>query len=113
MKTYSLHRRLQEAPTYTSAAASVTGCDAVFGHFCFFSACGASLMDGARNDWRLLCGQEGRLRVLYVAPERLHNETLLSALAPLLPLPLLVVDGEQAGPSCQAHCLICELLQVS
>lgn len=32
--------------------------------------------------------------MLYVAPERLHNETLLNALAPLLPLPLLVVDGE-------------------
>ena len=46
----------------------------------------------------MLCVQEGRLRVLYVAPERLHNETLLSALASQLPLPLLVVDGEYREP---------------
>ena len=41
--------------------------------------------------------QAGRLRVLYVAPERLGSATLLSALAPLLPLPLVAVD--------EAHCI--------
>ena len=41
--------------------------------------------------------QAGKLRVLYVAPERLHNVMLLQALAPLLPLPLVVVD--------EAHCV--------
>ena len=41
--------------------------------------------------------QEGRLRVLFVAPERLHNAALLAALAPLFPLPLVVVD--------EAHCV--------
>ena len=41
--------------------------------------------------------QEGQLRVLYVAPERLGSATLLSALAPLLPLPLVAVD--------EAHCI--------
>ena len=38
--------------------------------------------------------QAGKLRILYVAPERLHNETLLASLKSQLPLPLLVVDGK-------------------
>lgn len=38
--------------------------------------------------------QAGKLRILYVAPERLHNETLLESLKSQLPLPLLVVDGK-------------------
>lgn len=36
--------------------------------------------------------------MLFVAPERLHNRALLKALAPLLPLPLVVVDGECCAP---------------
>lgn len=39
----------------------------------------------------------GRLRVLLVAPERLHSAALREALAPLLPLPLVAVD--------EAHCV--------
>lgn len=38
--------------------------------------------------------QAGKLRVLFVAPERLQNEMLLAALSPHLPLPLVVVDGQ-------------------
>ena len=41
--------------------------------------------------------QAGRLRVLFVAPERLHSNVLMAALAPLLPLPLVCVD--------EAHCV--------
>ena len=41
--------------------------------------------------------QEGKLRVLFVAPERLHNAPLLQALEPILPLNLVVVD--------EAHCV--------
>ena len=41
--------------------------------------------------------QEGKLRVLFVAPERLHSTVLNKALAPLLPLPLVCVD--------EAHCV--------
>lgn len=41
--------------------------------------------------------QAGRLRVLYVAPERLHSAMLLEALTPLMPLPLVCVD--------EAHCV--------
>lgn len=44
-----------------------------------------------------LCLQAGRLRVLYVAPERLHSGVLLEALTPLMPLPLVCVD--------EAHCV--------
>ncbi|KAK9804407.1 hypothetical protein WJX72_011416 [[Myrmecia] bisecta] len=40
---------------------------------------------------------EGKLRILYVAPERLHSSLLQDALAPLLPLPLVCVD--------EAHCV--------
>lgn len=43
------------------------------------------------------CVQAGRLRVLYVAPERLGSSALLSALQPLLPLPLVAID--------EAHCI--------
>lgn len=39
----------------------------------------------------------GSLRVLYVAPERLHSAMLLEALTPLMPLPLVCVD--------EAHCV--------
>ena len=41
--------------------------------------------------------QAGRLRVLYVAPERLHSAMLLEALTLLMPLPLVCVD--------EAHCV--------
>lgn len=41
--------------------------------------------------------QAGKLRVLLVAPERLHSAALREALAPLLPLPLVAVD--------EAHCV--------
>ena len=41
--------------------------------------------------------QAGRLRVLYVAPERLHSAMLVEALTPLMPLPLVCVD--------EAHCV--------
>ena len=41
--------------------------------------------------------QAGKLRVLYVAPERLHSAVLLDALTPLMPLPLVCVD--------EAHCV--------
>lgn len=41
--------------------------------------------------------QGGRLRVLYVAPERLHSGVLLEALTPLMPLSLVCVD--------EAHCV--------
>ena len=41
--------------------------------------------------------QASRLRVLYVAPERLHSGVLLEALTPLMPLPLVCVD--------EAHCV--------
>ncbi|KAK9847024.1 hypothetical protein WJX84_010498 [Apatococcus fuscideae] len=40
---------------------------------------------------------EGKLRIIYVAPERLQSRPLLEALAPLLPLPLICID--------EAHCL--------
>lgn len=43
------------------------------------------------------CAQAGKLRVLFVAPERLHSTVLNNALAPLLPLPLVCVD--------EAHCV--------
>ena len=46
---------------------------------------------------RAVHGQEGRLRVIFVAPERLQSRPLLEALAPLLPLPLVCID--------EAHCL--------
>ena len=42
-------------------------------------------------------GQEGKLRIVYVAPERLQSRPLLEALASLLPLPLICID--------EAHCL--------
>ena len=45
----------------------------------------------------LVSSQAGRLRVLYVAPERLHSAMLLEALTPLMPLPLVCVD--------EAHCV--------
>ena len=45
----------------------------------------------------LLCMQAGKLRVLLVAPERLHSAALREALAPLLPLPLVAID--------EAHCV--------
>ena len=45
----------------------------------------------------VLTVQAGRLRVLYVAPERLHSAMLLEALTPLMPLPLVCVD--------EAHCV--------
>ncbi len=41
--------------------------------------------------------QEGKVRVLYVAPERMGSPSLLSALAPMLPLPLVCID--------EAHCI--------
>ncbi len=41
--------------------------------------------------------QGGRLRVVFVAPERLHSAALRYALVPLSPLPLLAVD--------EAHCV--------
>lgn len=41
--------------------------------------------------------QAGKLRVLYVAPERLHSAVLLDALTPLMPLSLVCVD--------EAHCV--------
>ena len=41
--------------------------------------------------------QEGRVRVLYVSPERVGSSSLRAALAPLLPLPLVCVD--------EAHCI--------
>lgn len=41
--------------------------------------------------------QAGQLRVLYVAPERLGSPSLLAAMKPLLPLPLVCVD--------EAHCI--------
>lgn len=51
----------------------------------------------SQSDASLYClRQAGRLKILYIAPERLHNETLLRAMQPLFPLPLLVVDGELA-----------------
>ena len=39
----------------------------------------------------------GRIKVLFVSPERLNNPHLLAALAPRMPLPLVVVD--------EAHCV--------
>lgn len=45
----------------------------------------------------VLVVQAGKLRVLYVAPERLHSAVLLDALTPLMPLPLVCVD--------EAHCV--------
>lgn len=50
-----------------------------------------------RDPDQILCLQAGRLRVLYVAPERLHSGVLLEALTPLMPLPLVCVD--------EAHCV--------
>ncbi len=47
--------------------------------------------------WKNLLVQEGRIRVLYVAPERMGSPSLLSALAPMLPLPLVCID--------EAHCI--------
>ena len=41
--------------------------------------------------------QAGKLRVLLVAPERLHSAVLAAALAPILPLPLVCID--------EAHCV--------
>ena len=41
--------------------------------------------------------QEGRVRVLYVSPERVGSSSLRAALAPLLPLPLVCID--------EAHCI--------
>ena len=41
--------------------------------------------------------QAGKLRVLFVAPERLHSGVLLEALGPLMPLTLVCVD--------EAHCV--------
>lgn len=41
--------------------------------------------------------QAGKLRVLFVAPERLHSAVLTEALQPLLPLTLVCVD--------EAHCV--------
>ena len=43
------------------------------------------------------CEQAGRLRLLFVAPERLQSAQLLEALQGLLPLPLVVLD--------EAHCM--------
>ncbi len=39
----------------------------------------------------------GRIKVLFVSPERLNNPHLLEALRPRMPLPLVVVD--------EAHCV--------
>lgn len=50
-----------------------------------------------RGTIRLYLLQAGKLRVLYVAPERLHSGVLLEALGPLMPLPLVCVD--------EAHCV--------
>jgi hypothetical protein len=44
-----------------------------------------------------MVAQEGRVRILYAAPERMGSPTLLAALAPQLPLPLVCVD--------EAHCI--------
>ncbi len=41
--------------------------------------------------------QAGKLRVLLVAPERLHSSVLAQALAPIRPLPLVCID--------EAHCV--------
>ena len=41
--------------------------------------------------------QAGQLKILFVSPERLQSPSLQRALAPLLPLPLVVLD--------EAHCL--------
>ena len=41
--------------------------------------------------------QDGKVRVLYVSPERVGSSSLRAALAPLLPLPLVCVD--------EAHCI--------
>ena len=40
---------------------------------------------------------KGRIKVLFVSPERLNNPHLLEALRPCMPLPLVVVD--------EAHCV--------
>lgn len=59
----------------------------------------------------------GRIKVLFVSPERLNNLHLLEALRPLMPLPLLVVDeahcvaggpvlDQTAGHSCQLQAAI-------
>ena len=45
----------------------------------------------------LAFAQAGKLRVLLVAPERLHSSVLAQALAPILPLPLVCID--------EAHCV--------
>lgn len=39
----------------------------------------------------------GRIKILFVSPERLNNPHLLEALRPRMPLPLVVVD--------EAHCV--------
>ena len=39
----------------------------------------------------------GRIKILFVSPERLNNPHLLEALRPCMPLPLVVVD--------EAHCV--------
>ncbi len=44
-----------------------------------------------------ISAQAGKLRVLLVAPERLHSAALREALQPLLPLPLVAID--------EAHCV--------
>jgi hypothetical protein len=43
----------------------------------------------------------GRIKVLFVSPERLNNPHLLEALRPCMPLPLVVVD--------EAHCVAGEV----
>ena len=56
-----------------------------------------AILTEKRAEYRLAHGQEGKLRIVYVAPERLQSRPLLEALAPLLPLPLICID--------EAHCL--------
>lgn len=56
--------------------------------------------------------QAGKLRVLYVAPERLNNETLLQALNSQFPLPLLVVDGKLCFLDAKSLCFFCRRLHL-
>jgi ATP-dependent DNA helicase Q4 len=57
----------------------------------------------------------GRIKVLFVSPERLSNPHLLEALRPRMPLPLVVIDeahcvaGELAVTVAKATCRCCVL----
>lgn len=69
-------------PVFVGAPALLVskGCPLCATVYATFAFCAEPLFGG---------GQEGRLKVLFVSPERLTSRPLLEALQPLLPLPLV------------------------